>query len=181
MSQGLTPSRTSGGGKAAALWPGHSYLLLCILCSSPPRCWPWQGVKDQTESGTGESPLSRKMWGCNYSSIIIIFFTLSKRSVSGCWSIWAVGECFCCPSGRARLSWNFQNPNCTLPGKAVAVEWEMRPTMVLRKSTLGKSSFSLLQELPHTGEAEAGSQIVKQMKREKWREKTRNARKGERG
>lgn len=40
----------------------------------------------------------------------------------------------------------------------MAVGWETRPAMVLRKNTLGKSSFSLLQELPHTEEAEAGSQ-----------------------
>lgn len=42
-------------------------------------------------------------------------------------------------------------PRSPFPGKAVAVEWETRPT-VLRKNTLGKSSFS------HTEEAEAGSQ-----------------------
>lgn len=115
-----------------------------------PGAGPGRRLKDQTESGTSESPLCRKTWVCNYSNIIICFM-LPKMSVTGCWSICAVGDCFCCPSGRARLSWHFQGPSRPFPGKAVAVEWETRPT-VLRKNTLGKSSFS------HTEEAEAGSQ-----------------------
>lgn len=75
-------------------------------------------------------------------------------SITGCRSIRAVGKCFHCPSERARLS-RCRCLNCRLPGTA------RRRSVSNRKNTLGKNSFSLLQQLPHTEEAagaEAGSQ-----------------------
>lgn len=119
-------------------------------CFSPPRCWPCQAAEG-TESGTSESPFCRKMWVYNYCIIIIVCFTLPKRSVSGCWRVCAVGECFCCPSGRARLSWHFE---IQAARSQVAVEWETRPTMVLRKNKPGARaaflfcrSFNTLKKL----------------------------------
>lgn len=105
------------------------------------------------------NPLCRKTWLCNCSNITAVCLTLPKMSGTGCWSICAVGKCFCCPRKRVRLLRHWLNTGMASAGRQLNPVGSTRPTL-LSKNMLGKNSSSFLQQLPGTegaSEAEAGS------------------------
>lgn len=133
--QGLTHP---GWVEEAKQLPRGQATLTCSFassCFSAPRCWPWQAAEGP-ESGTSKSPLCRKMWVCNYCSIIIICFMLPKRSVNDIGVFVPLENVSAAQRGRAKLSWHFWDPSCMFQGRW-SLEWETRPATVLRESLAG--------------------------------------------